>query len=116
MVPPRTYSHPETGEIVLARVMYALSDPIRLEMVRRLASVKEADSLDLADDLPRSTLTYHTRILRENGITYTRSQGRACMIALRADDLEGRFPGLLRSLIASLDAEEKSGGAEVDES
>ena len=102
MTPPRTYEHPETAELALDRVLYALSDPIRLEMVRRLASVEEADSLDLADDLPRSTLTYHTRILRENGVTWTRSQGRACLIALRTDDLNARFPGLLSALLTSL--------------
>lgn len=102
MTPARSYSHPRVDEIVLARVLYALSDPIRLEMVRRLAIVQEADSLDLADNLPRSTLTYHTRILRENGVTYTRAHGRSCVISLRKQELEDRFPGLLTSLIASL--------------
>nr|WP_257994584.1 helix-turn-helix domain-containing protein [Brevibacterium paucivorans] len=94
-------------------MLYALSDPVRLEMVRRLASVEEADSLDLADDLPRSTLTYHTRILRENGVTFTRSQGRSCLISLRFDDAERRFPGLLKSLIVSLE-EEHAGQGGVD--
>lgn len=103
MTPPRSYTHPHTKDIVLDRVLYALSDPIRLEMVRRLSTVHEADSLDLADNLPRSTLTYHTRILRENGVTHTRAQGRACIIALRSTDLEHRFPGLLPSILTSLD-------------
>ncbi|WP_454531306.1 ArsR/SmtB family transcription factor [Dermacoccus abyssi] len=106
MSPPRAYTHPEMDEIVLARVLYALSDPIRLEMVRRLSLAQEADSLDLADNLARSTLTYHTRILRENGVTFTRSHGRSCLISLRTDDLEDRFPGLLQSLLTSLEAEE----------
>jgi len=113
VTPPRTYTHPDADDLVLARVLYALSDPVRLEMVRRLASVEEADSLDLADDLPRSTLTYHTRILRENGVTFTRSQGRSCLISLRFDDVERRFPGLLKSLIVSLE-EEHAGQGGVD--
>lgn len=105
MSPSQTYVHPDASEILLPRVLYALSDPIRLEMVRRLSLVEEADSLDLADDLPRSTLTYHTRILRENGITFTRSQGRSCLISLRARDLNDRFPGLLDSVLAGLAAD-----------
>lgn len=104
MAPARTYTHPPTSEIVLPRVLYALSDPIRLEMVRRLAGQGEMDSLDLAEELPRSTLTYHTRILRENGVTFTRSAGRSCRVSLRTDDLERRFPGLLQSLVAELEA------------
>lgn len=104
MTPPRSYIHPPTEDLTLPRVLYALSDPIRLEMVRRLSLVQEADSLDLADNLPRSTLTYHTRILRENGVTYTRSQGRSCIISLRSTELNDRFPGLISSIIASLNA------------
>lgn len=98
MAPPRTYTHPEPSEIRLERVLYALSDPIRLEMVRRLHAGGEADSLSLADNLPRSTLTYHTRILRESGLTLTRSSGRSCLIDLREEDLNHLFPGLMNSL------------------
>ncbi|WP_230471734.1 ArsR/SmtB family transcription factor [Corynebacterium fournieri] len=62
---------------------------------------REHDSLDLAEDLPRSTLTYHTRMLREAGVTWTRSEGRACLIRLRDDDLDTLFPGLLAAIVAN---------------
>ena len=71
---PREYHHPTTDEITLTRVLGALSDPARLEMIRRLADGLDHDSLELADDLPRSTLTYHTRMLREAGVTWTRGE------------------------------------------
>ncbi|MBL7286842.1 helix-turn-helix transcriptional regulator [Corynebacterium godavarianum] len=100
---PRTYHHPETDEITLARVLAALSDPTRLEMIRRLADGGEHDSLELADDLPRSTLTYHTRMLRDAGVTWTRSEGRACLIRLRSEDLDQLFPGVLAAVIANVD-------------
>lgn len=100
---PRTYHHPETDEITLARVLAALSDPTRLEMIRRLADGGEHDSLELADDLPRSTLTYHTRMLRDAGVTWTRSEGRACLIRLRSEDLDQLFPGVLAAVIANAD-------------
>lgn len=96
---PRSYVHPEVDQITLPGVLAALSDPTRLEMVHRLADGAEHDSLTLADDLPRSTLTYHTRMLREAGVTWTRSQGRQCVIALRSDDLEAVFPGLMASIL-----------------
>ena len=98
---PREYDHPATDEITLTRVLGALSDPTRLEMIRRLADGLDHDSLELADDLPRSTLTYHTRMLREAGVTWTRGAGRACLIRLRRDDLDRLFPGLLAAVIAN---------------
>ncbi len=96
---PHTYQHPNPEEFMLARIFSALSDPTRLEMVKRLKDNQEHDSLTLAEGMPRSTLTYHTRILREAGITRSRGEGRTCMISLRTQDLEKRFPGLLENII-----------------
>lgn len=104
---PRSYHHPDVEDLSLARVLAALSDPTRLEMVRRLSDGREHDSLDLAEDLPRSTLTYHTRMLREAGVTWTRSEGRACLIRLRDDDLDTLFPGLLAAIVANAAAPEQ---------
>lgn len=98
---PRNYDHPKNDEITLDRVLAALSDRTRLEMIRRLADGREHDSLELADDLPRSTLTYHTRMLREAGVTWTRGEGRACLIRLRREDLDKLFPGVLAAVIAN---------------
>ena len=103
---PRTYHHPNPDEISLPRVLAALSDPTRLEMICRLADGQEHDSLELADDLPRSTLTYHTRMLREAGMTWTRSEGRSCLIQLRREDLDQLFPGVLSAVLASADSME----------
>lgn len=67
--------------------------------MRRLADGQDHDSLDLAEGLPRSTLTCHTRILREAGVTWTRSDGRACVIRLRREDVDALFPGILDAVI-----------------
>lgn len=107
---PRSYVHPSIDEISLVGVLSALSDPTRLEMVRRLADGAEHDSLTLAEEMPRSTLTYHTRMLREAGVTWTRGVGRACMIALRADDLEVVFPGLIAGILAHARRDADAGG------
>ena len=100
IVSPRSYEHPETDEIEIARVLFALSEPLRLNMVRILAKQGEVDSLELGPDLPRSTLTHHTRLLRESGVVLVRGEGRKCMIQLRTDDLARRFPGFLETVLA----------------
>ena len=94
MAAARVYKHPETGDIAIPRVMFALSEPLRLSMVQLLSERGEVDSIELGPDLPRSTLTHHTSLLRESGVVFVRAEGRKCMIQLRRDDLDTRFPGL----------------------
>ncbi|TDQ54334.1 ArsR/SmtB family transcription factor [Actinorugispora endophytica] len=103
MAAARTYVHPETRDIALPRVLFALSEPLRLEMVRRLAAEGEVDSIELGPDLPRSTLTHHTSLLRELGVVFVRAEGRKCMIRLRGEDLDERFPGLIDTVLAGYD-------------
>lgn len=99
MAAARAYEHPEAGEIMIPRVMFALSEPLRLSMVQMLAERGEVDSIELGPDLPRSTLTHHTSLLRESGVVLVRAEGRKCMIQLRRDDLEIRFPGLIDTVL-----------------
>ena len=103
---PRTYHHPDVEEIAIPRVLFALSEPLRLNMVRMLAAQGEDDSIELGPDLPRSTLTHHTSLLRESGVVFVRAEGRKCMIALRGQELEERFPGLLGTVLTGYESVE----------
>ncbi|MGW2161782.1 ArsR/SmtB family transcription factor [Nonomuraea sp. NPDC001699] len=100
LAPARVYQHPEVDEIAIPRVLFALSEPLRLSMVRMLAERGEVDSIELGPDLPRSTLTHHTSLLRESGVVFVRAEGRKCLIRLRDDDLEARFPGLIDTVLS----------------
>lgn len=98
----RFYEHPDPKDVSLACVLFALSDPIRLEMVRVLANRGTVNSLELKPGMPKSTVSHHTRILRESGITNTRSEGRSCWISLRRDLMDIRFPGLLDIILRDM--------------
>lgn len=98
----RAYEHPTPQEITLERVLFALSDPVRTDMVRILAARGPLNSLELAPQMPKSTVAHHTRILREAGVTYTRPDGRNCWIDLRRDLLDEKFPGLLTVVLDAL--------------
>ena len=84
----------------LERVLYALSDSVRLEIVRCLAGVPEATCGELDGGRPKSSMSHHFRVLRDAGLVHTRSVGTTHMNSLRADVLEARFPGLLASILA----------------
>ncbi|GGS53334.1 ArsR/SmtB family transcription factor [Streptomyces violaceus] len=99
-VSSRSLPHPERDEIRLEDVLHALSDPMRLRIVRELA----AGSGELSCshfDLPvtKSTTTHHFRVLRESGVIRQVYRGTAKMNGLRRDDLERLFPGLLDALL-----------------
>ena len=98
-------SHPDRDEISLASVLYALGDPIRLKIVQRLAQDGEQNCGTLSCSAPKSTLSYHFRILREAGIIHSRKSGTHYINALRRSDLDLRFPQLLDVILAVLEAE-----------
>ncbi len=96
----RAYKHPEPEAFVLERVLYALSDPVRLEIVRHLAGVAEASCGELDGGRPKSSVSHHFRVLRDAGLVHTRSLGTTHMNSLRRDEMEARFPGLLDAILA----------------
>ncbi len=99
----RPYKHPEIAEFVLERVLYALSDSIRLEIVRHLARVECATCGELDGGRPKSTVSHHFKVLREAGLVRTESNGTTHINTLRSADIEQRFPGLLSAILAQHD-------------
>ena len=96
MAPTATLAHPTREDLRLVDVLHALGHPIRLQIVRELATAQEEVFCgDVGVDVPKSTLTSHWRILREAGVLRQRPDGRKLYLTLRRDDLEERFPGLL---------------------
>ena len=83
-------------------VLHALSDPVRLEIVRQL-SMKCPDS-----DMPcgqitlpvgKSTATHHFKMLLSAGVIAERGEGTRKYLHLRKDELDKRFPGLIDSVL-----------------
>ena len=93
--------HPSRGELELPSVLHALSDPARLEIVRRLAEGDEPSCGTFELGLSKATLSHHFRVLRESGVVRTRPEGRKRLLSLRSDDLDACFPGLLDAVLAA---------------
>ena len=93
--------HPEVGEITLTGVMAALSDPIRVGLVRVLADGRERGWGELQAPVAKSTLSHHLRVLRDAGLTRTRQEGTRCFVTLRWEELRARFPGVLEAVLAA---------------
>jgi DNA-binding transcriptional ArsR family regulator len=93
--------HPSRSELELSSVLHALSDPARLEIVRRLGRGDEPSCGTFDLGLSKATLSHHFRVLRESGVVRTRPDGRKRLLSLRTDDLDASFPGLLDAVLAA---------------
>jgi DNA-binding transcriptional ArsR family regulator len=97
-------SEPAIEALELPRVLHALSDPVRLEIVRQLASCSEQRCGTFAAPVSKSTLSHHLRVLREAGLTHTRPVGTQRLVSLRREGLDERFPGLLAAVLGASSA------------
>ena len=96
--------HPATDELELVEVLQALSDPVRLQIVARLAADAELACGDFGLPVGKSTASHHFRVLREAGVVSVRDEGTRRYHSLRRDDLDVRFPGLLDGVLQSVSA------------
>lgn len=96
----RSFSHPKPEDLVLAKVLYALSDPVRMGVVRQLAREGEATCSALDGGRPKSSMSHHFRVLREAGLVWTQNDGVSHMNKLRRAEMDRRFPGLLAAILA----------------
>lgn len=93
-------AEPATRALEMHRVLHALSDPVRLAVVRQLDAGAECRCGAISDlGVSKSTLSHHLKTLREAGLTHTRPDGTTRYVSLRRDDLDARFPGLLDAVL-----------------
>jgi DNA-binding transcriptional ArsR family regulator len=95
----RYLAMPAEDAIELTAVLQALADPLRLEIVRELATVDERACGLFAESVAPSTRSHHFKTLREAGVTRTRLVGTRRMVSLRRAELDRRFPGLLDAVL-----------------
>lgn len=86
-------------------VLQALADPVRLEMVRRLAADGDGPirCSALYDGVSKSTASHHFKTLREAGITERSYVDGVVHHTLRREELEEALPGVVTSIVTALD-------------
>ena len=104
------FIHPNLNDVPLASLLHALSDPARLEIVRKLDANTRAKGDGLAcncaapEGLPRATISNHFTILRGAGLIEARKEGTKVIHRLRRPELDARFPGLLDAVLGAATA------------
>jgi DNA-binding transcriptional ArsR family regulator len=95
----KSFHHPTVDQISLDRVLHALSDPLRREIVARLIDAPMVNCRTTGCNIAPSTLSFHYRILREAGLVYSEKNGTEVLNTLRLKDVDKRFPRLVRNII-----------------
>jgi DNA-binding transcriptional ArsR family regulator len=96
--------HPEPDEFDVLDILHALSDPTRMTIVQTLRAAPERACGTFPVDVAPSTLTHHFRVLREAGVIRQREDGNRRWTALHGEDIEGRFPGLLDTIVTAYES------------
>lgn len=111
----RPFVHPALEDITLESVLYALADPTRLAIIRKLTSRGCPTNCQTAapDNLPKSTQSHHYQVLREAGLIRSERRGTEVVNTLRCGEIEGKFPGLVPAIMkaANLSIPDCSGDA-----
>ena len=95
---------PDLVRVDVLTVLQALSDPVRLAIVRQLAGCPGDVGLmcgQIALPVAKSTASHHLKTLHNAGITEERAQGVCKYVKLRRAELDERFPGLLDSVLSA---------------
>lgn len=96
----KPYTHPSIREVTLPMVMQALSDPMRIEILRTLMDAGELACGDIPLTISKATVSHHFAVLREAGLILTRTEGTRCLNSVRLEEMEARFPGLIDLVMA----------------
>jgi DNA-binding transcriptional ArsR family regulator len=102
----RLLTHPHVRDLTVAGILHALSDPARLAIVCELLKARDGmncteTTQKLKQPMAKSTCSQHYRILREAGLIASERVGVDLTSRVRVAELEGRFPGLLTSILES---------------
>lgn len=100
----RPFIHPGIENITVEAVLHALSDPVRVAIYAKIVEQECAANCStfqqiLAEPIPKSTLSLHIRILREAGLIHSEHRGVEVLNTSRCAEVDGRFPGLLGSIV-----------------
>ena len=114
----RPLYHPALREITVQGILYALSDPVRMQIFVKLAR-GECDKNCTAFahignvSLPKSTLSQHFKALREAGLIRSERKGVELLNHTRCAELKGTFGPLIDAIIAAYGKETRRRGKPV---
>src|SRR3982074_1436199 len=99
----RPLHHPSLKDITVEGLLYALSDPVRVQIyadIARSDCPRTCSNFLIVNNraLPKSTLSQHFKILREAGLIRSERKGVEMHNTTRCGELKERFGEMLAAL------------------
>ncbi|QJS99362.1 helix-turn-helix transcriptional regulator [Streptomyces asoensis] len=93
--------HTDPQEVSVLTALSAVSDPVRIKLIRDLAGSADWTRSCGSFDVPvgKAALSHHFSVLRGAGLVEQRDEGPKRVNRLRREEFEERFPGLLALLL-----------------
>jgi DNA-binding transcriptional ArsR family regulator len=109
----RPLSHPSIQDVTVEGLLYALSDPIRVQIFRSIASSECSQTcstfLKVQDRiLPKSTLSQHFKILREAGLIRSERKGVELHNTTRCAELREKFGTMVGEILEAYSRQESA--------
>lgn len=85
-------------------ILHALSDPVRVAIFAEIVGARCTNNCSTflsvnERQIPKSTLSHHFKVLREAGLIRGERHGVEMRNTSRCEEVEGRFPGLISSIV-----------------
>ncbi|MDX2074628.1 MAG: helix-turn-helix domain-containing protein [Alphaproteobacteria bacterium] len=108
----RPLYHPKKEEMTVEGVLYALADPVRVQIFMQLASAecaKNCSTFQYMQEVPlaKSTLSQHFKVLREAGLIMSERKGVELHNRTRCTELQERFGDMVLSIVNAYGAQQK---------
>lgn len=113
--------HPAIEDVTVEGILHALSDPIRVQILKEIMQSSApktcSDFLRLPNRVvPKSTLSQHFRVLREAGLIRSERKGIEMRNSTRCEELKPRFGNMIRAILTAYTEEFKKSGQDGDAS
>ena len=100
----RPLFHPSVEDVTVEAILHALSDPVRVaifaDIVGSDCSQNCSTFLSVSNKtIPKSTLSQHFKVLREAGLICSERRGVEMQNTSRCEEIDKRFPGLIRTIV-----------------
>jgi DNA-binding transcriptional ArsR family regulator len=110
----RPLFHPAAEDITVEGILYALSDPVRVQIFVQIAKAECAQRcaafLEISQQsVPKSTLSQHFKVLREAGLIRSERRGVEMHNSARCEEIGKRFGTLIPAIIAAHKAQTQQG-------
>ena len=110
----RPLFHPAIEDVTVEGILHALSDPVRVAIftgiVGAACSQTCSSFLEINQkSVPKSTLSLHFKVLREAGLIRGERQGVEMLNTARCEEIDKRFPGLVRNIIGAYQQQATAG-------